>query len=145
MNIKLSIAFILLLNFSIGLFAQDGLVQKNAIDDALNFHLLDVESGLSNNFINSIEQDSLGFIWIGTADGLNRYDGTQFINYNSNPDNGLSNNNISKIKYHKQTNELIIATDDGLNRYIPELDEFKPYLNTNDKLHKFVNHSSMFW
>ena len=140
MNIKLSIAFILLLNFSIGLFAQDGLVQKNAIDDALNFHLLDVESGLSNNFINSIEQDSLGFIWIGTADGLNRYDGTQFINYNSNPDNGLSNNNISKIKYHKQTNELIIATDDGLNRYIPELDEFKPYLNTNDKLHKFVNH-----
>ena len=50
----------------------------NSIEDKRTFYLLDVEKGLSSDVIYSVEQDSLGFIWIGTSEGLNRYDGTQF-------------------------------------------------------------------
>jgi hypothetical protein len=46
--------FLLLLQFNLELIAQKKSPQKDAIDDVLTFHLLDIESGLSNNYINSI-------------------------------------------------------------------------------------------
>lgn len=131
--------FLLLLQFNLELIAQKTSPQKDAIDDVLTFHLLDIESGLSNNYINSIEQDSIGFIWIATADGLNRYDGIQFTTYRNNDQNGLTNNNIAEIKYHKKSGELIFSTDEGLNKYLPKLENFEPYSKKNKSLNKFIN------
>jgi ligand-binding sensor domain-containing protein/signal transduction histidine kinase/DNA-binding response OmpR family regulator len=128
-----------MLQFNVALFAQKTNPKKNAIDDVLSFHLLDVESGLSDNYINSIEQDSLGFIWIATADGLNRYDGNLFINYRNNSLNGLTNNNIVQIKQHINNKEIILATDEGLNKYIPKLEKFEAYYKKNNSLNKFIN------
>lgn len=127
-----------LLQSTLGILAQDQAPQYNSIDDALNFYLLDVESGLSNNYINSIEQDALGFMWIATADGLNRYDGTQFVKYRSDSNNALTNNNISQVEYDHRKEELVLGTDKGLNRYLPKIDKFKAYCNTNDSLKEFV-------
>ncbi len=51
----------------------------------LNFKHLTSDNGLSQNFISSILQDSKGFMWFGTKDGLNRYDGYSFVVYQNDP------------------------------------------------------------
>ncbi len=92
----------------------------------LSFYLLDVESGLSNNGVNSIAQDSLGFIWLATPEGLNRYDGTHFKVYRRN-DSILSasviNNEIESVKLINN-NRLLIYTGGGINIYDPKEEVF---------------------
>jgi ligand-binding sensor domain-containing protein len=48
----------------------------------LNFHHLSTKSGLSSMYVRKIVQDPFGFMWIGTEDGLNRFDGKNFVIYN---------------------------------------------------------------
>ena len=45
------------------------------------FRSLDNSKGLSNNSVNAILQDRLGFMWFGTKDGLDRYDGASFLSF----------------------------------------------------------------
>lgn len=70
-----------------------------------------IEKGLSQNTVNSILQDSDGFMWFGTWDGLNRYDGYEFLIYNK--EHGLSNENIRSI--HQKGDTLWIGTEEGLS------------------------------
>lgn len=62
----------------------------------MNFHLLGVKSGLSNNYIQGIEQDKYGFMWFATRDGLNRYDGYHFKTY-STIRQGAYNNSVEWV------------------------------------------------
>src|SRR5438045_9352606 len=91
----------------------------NCQRENINFEHLDVNSGLSHNRVTCILQDSQGFMWFGTRDGLDKYDGYKFTVYKNNPkdDNSLSNNFISTII--QDSNGLIwVATrGGGLNRY----------------------------
>ncbi|WP_018474954.1 hybrid sensor histidine kinase/response regulator transcription factor [Echinicola pacifica] len=85
----------------------------------LRFFLMDIESGLSHNYINSIEQDSLGFIWIGTLEGLNRYDGKSFIVYpksNRFPSKGPAHNFIQQL-LQSPNQQMLMATSAGLTAY----------------------------
>jgi ligand-binding sensor domain-containing protein len=68
--------------------------------------------GLSQNSIYCLLQDARGFIWIGTWDGLNRYDGYDFIIYNT--ENGLSNPTVAALCEDDDKN-IWIGTDNGLN------------------------------
>lgn len=70
---------------------------------------LNVDNGLSNNYVKDIEQDGQGFIWIGTETGLNRFDGQNFTNYTINNSN-LPNDAINKLLYDKYHNLLWIGT-----------------------------------
>ncbi|MDN5214849.1 two-component regulator propeller domain-containing protein [Fulvivirgaceae bacterium BMA12] len=65
----------------------------------LRFTHLSVDQGLSQSTILSLEQDMMGFLWIGTADGLNRYDGYEFTNMRRDPDmpGSISDNEIMAI------------------------------------------------
>lgn len=80
-------------------------------------HITEAE-GLSNNYTVSIAQDEEGFIWVGTADGLNRLDGYRIRKFFHQPDdtNSIVSNRISEIAPdHK--NNLWIATEDGISYY----------------------------
>ena len=59
------------------------------------FRQYTTEDGLNDSFINSINQDDDGYLWLGTAEGLSRFNGFDFINFST--EDGLSENYISKI------------------------------------------------
>ncbi|WP_236059568.1 two-component regulator propeller domain-containing protein [Chitinophaga rhizophila] len=84
----------------------------------LHFRHLTKEQGLSNSTVETIFQDSKGFMWFGTRDGLNKYDGYQIITYRYNPQdtNSISDNYIKYI-YEDRQQVLWIATQNGLNRF----------------------------
>ena len=58
----------------------------SAQTDDIVFERLNTSHGLSNNTVKRIFQDSKGYLWIGTNDGLNKYDGYNFTNYRHDPD-----------------------------------------------------------
>lgn len=98
------------------------------------FEQIMIADGLSQNHITCIHQDAQGFIWFGTQNGLNKYDGYQIKEYNfsSNDPYSLINNNISTI-FNDSFQQLWIGTQDGLCRYRPETDNFARYKVTTKK------------
>ena len=68
---KVLIFLICLIGYQIGCHAQ-------MADEHYYFKNLSVQNGLSQNTVNAILQDKQGFMWFGTKDGLNRYDGLSF-------------------------------------------------------------------
>src|ERR1700750_2484355 len=103
------------------------------------------EQGLSNNTIETIFQDSRGFIWIGTRDGLNRYDGQQMTVYRNDPadPHSLSDSYIKCIT-EDQNHQLWIGTTNGLNRLDRSTDHFTrfKYNNINALL---TDHKGRLW
>jgi signal transduction histidine kinase/ligand-binding sensor domain-containing protein/DNA-binding response OmpR family regulator len=94
---------------------------------SIKFKHLSVKDGLSRSWVKCIHQDSHGFLWFGTEDGLNKYDGYNFSVYrhNSTYKNSLNHNNITTI-YEDSKGTLWIGTHVGLNKYNRETDEFIP-------------------
>ncbi|MDT3402218.1 hybrid sensor histidine kinase/response regulator transcription factor [Mucilaginibacter terrae] len=80
----------------------------------ISIKYLGIEQGLSNNSATCITQDKYGFIWIGTYDGLNRYDGTQFKTFRTiwGDNRSLINNKVKSIIAHG--NLIYIGTEKGL-------------------------------
>jgi len=95
----------------------------------IQFKHLGIQEGLSQNTVNCMMQDSQGFLWIGTQDGLNRYDGYNFKIYRSNPvdSNSIAHNWIWDI-FEDHEKNIWIATWDGLTKYDPSINKFKNYL-----------------
>lgn len=73
------------------------------------FRVFDSNQGLNNPFINSITQDSLGYLWIGTGDGLYRFDGYKFIAFTT--DEGLKDNFINECQVSGQ--HLFLGHNNG--------------------------------
>ena len=93
------------------------------------FHRFSLDQGLSMNFITCIGQDQQGFIWIGTADGLNKYDGYNFTTYRNQPGilGSISNSLILSV-YADKKGVLYVGTNDGgLNIYNREKDIFTSF------------------
>ncbi len=106
----------------------------------LKFDRITVEEGLSQNSVHSILQDSYGFLWIGTLDGLNKYDGYEFKEYRCVEEiaNTLSNNSITAIIEDRERN-LWIGTSDGLNRYNRETNDFTRFKKNDDDQNSIGN------
>src|SRR5258705_8471889 len=87
---------------------------SNGQRENVKFAHLDINSGLSQSNVLCILQDSRGFIWFGTEDGLNKYDGYNFTVYKNDPEknNSLSNSYINDIA-EDNNGDLWIATLDG--------------------------------
>jgi len=103
----------------------------------LRFEHLGLEDGLSQSSATAIVQDKFGFLWIGTEDGLNRYDGYNFTTFRPAPDepNGISDRWITALLEDRNGHLWIGTRLGGLNRYNPETGAFTSYLhdsfNTN--------------
>lgn len=96
---------------------------------------LSIETGLSNNTITSIYQDRFGFLWIGTYDGINRYDGygCKIFRHRLNDTTSLVNNKITSITEDK-SDRLWIGTKKGLCTFSNTTQRFSPvYYNTGLK------------
>ena len=93
-------------------------VQLPAQNILRNARLITTDEGLSQSTINVIFQDSEGFMWFGTQNGLNRYDGQRFICYTNSPTDSttISNNWIFSISEDSKAN-LWIGTRNGLNMF----------------------------
>ncbi|NIT61904.1 MAG: hypothetical protein GWN00_38610, partial [Aliifodinibius sp.] len=84
----------------------------------IEFEALTVRDGLSQNTVECILQDHLGYMWFGTHDGLNRYDGYEVQTYYSDPvdEKSLSHNLITVIFEDREKN-LWIGTIAGLDKF----------------------------
>ena len=88
----------------------------------LYFEHLTVEKGLSSNYIECIYRDSIGFVWIGTTKGIDRFDGYSIKNYSLyNQENKVETARINAI-CNASENNLIVATDIGVFKYHRTLD-----------------------
>jgi len=97
----------------------------------VRFHRLMLEDGLSQSSIVSILQDSRGFVWMGTQDGLNRYDGSGFVTFKTDPDrkHSLSDPNITCIAEDTDGDLWLGTEGGGFNRYLRDWEMFFPYRN----------------
>ena len=91
----------------------------NQFAQNIPFANLTTKDGLSNNKVISILQDKTGFLWFGTEDGLNRFDGYEFKVYRNNPadSNSISGNNIWSLFEDEEGNIWIGTKSGDLNRY----------------------------
>jgi diguanylate cyclase (GGDEF)-like protein/PAS domain S-box-containing protein len=134
--IKKFISTILLAALSINIYAADVLTHsppnsKNAFsNNLLKFNQLSTIDGLSNSNVFSITQDSQGFIWFATEDGLNRYDGNNIVVYrhNTNDKYSIADNIIRKI-FIDSEETLWVGTENGLSRYNVKLDNFNNFIH----------------
>lgn len=95
------------------------------------FRTMDIRNGLSQNTVYQILQDRKGFMWFGTKDGLNRYDGLSFRIYKK-ENSGLGRNFITAL-YEDAEGNIWIGTDGGVFIYNPVSDSFTPFRRTSNE------------
>lgn len=110
--------------FIIAVFSINSFASRPLID--FYFEHITIADGLSQNYITCIQEDAEGFIWIGTKNGLNKYDGYKITEYNHMPDAPYSiTDSYISIIYKDSQNNLWIGTNNGLCRYRREYDDFE--------------------
>lgn len=95
----------------------------------LKFDNISLEQGLSQSTVNAIVQDGLGFLWFGTQDGLNRFDGNAITVYKHAPadSHALSDNSIWSLIRDRDGDLWIGTMRGGLNRYHTADGNFSSY------------------
>lgn len=104
--------------------------------DDMTLTTLTPADGLSDKTVFSICQDHRGFMWLGTLNGLNRYDGYEVKNYFHQPEDSTSlGGNYVKAVLEDSHQRLWVATyGGGLSRYLPGQDQFQQYNTQNSSL-----------
>lgn len=92
----------------------------------ISFKHLTIDDGLSQNFVSCILQDQKGFMWFGTKDGLNRYDGYSFVIYQNNPfDTTTISENFITTLFEDSRGFIWVGTlNGGLNIFERETETF---------------------
>ena len=99
----------------------------------LNADTYSVPEGLSQSTVTSLVEDKDGYVWIGTLNGLNRFDGKDFKNYFSGERSGLPSSFIRSLLIDSKGN-LLVGTNKGLSIYNPDSETFEPLLKGNKNI-----------
>ncbi|MDF1512377.1 MAG: two-component regulator propeller domain-containing protein [Anaerolineae bacterium] len=95
----------------------------------VRFQTVSLAHGLSQSVVLDIVQDQRGFLWFATEDGLNHYNGYDFIVYRHDPEDATSlANNYVRALCVDQQGTLWVGTDSGLDRFDPETDSFTHFI-----------------
>jgi signal transduction histidine kinase/ligand-binding sensor domain-containing protein len=99
----------------------------------IEFEKISIDQGLSQSTVYSIVQDSKGYLWFGTEDGLNRFDGYQFTVFmNSATDNSsISNNRVIAVFEDSKQNLWAGTLGGGLNKFNYQTNSFRRYTHNN--------------
>ena len=102
-----------------------------------------MDDGLSQNTINSIFKDDKGFLWFATQDGLNRYDGYEFLKFKGNLGDSLalSHSVVNEVNQDNQGNFWIATYGGGVCKYDPKKEIFTRYMYADDGQGKNRNYS----
>jgi len=102
----------------LGIICQSALSQTSLPEEKIKFDILSIEKGLSQSTVLSIFQDKEGYIWAGTRNGLNKYNGYSFEIFQNrvNDSSSISGNIINDIK-EDHTGLIYVGTDKGLSQY----------------------------
>jgi ligand-binding sensor domain-containing protein len=111
---RLYLIFLLFLIIGQHGFAQN---HEGILFDRILSENIKLEKGLSQNTVYSLIQDQDGFMWFGTWDGLNKYDGNKFVIYDK--VNGLTHESIYAL-LQASDGKIWIGTEDGLNNFDPK-------------------------
>ncbi|MFC1775746.1 two-component regulator propeller domain-containing protein [Pseudomonadota bacterium] len=127
----------------------------NAWQKNIRFDRITIDQGLPDQFVHSIAQDSQGFMWFATANGLAKYDGYRFTVYKHGPDDpdSLSSNQVITVYVDRQ-GALWVGTDDGLDRFNREQESFTHFKHDPEDLTSiggkvvptiFEDHEGVLW
>jgi len=138
----------------LSLFSFLSVVCSQSVDD-LTFTNISVKDGLTQGTVHSIYQDGQGFMWFGTGDGLNRYDGYEFKTFKQIKGDSTSiSNNIINCIVEDGEGYLWVGTTNGLNRYDPHTELFTRYkyipgdetsLSNNYVKSMFMDENGLLW
>lgn len=115
-----------------------------AQDMSIRFEQITTEDGLSQSTVNDILQDSRGFLWFATEDGLNRYDGYEFKVFRNDPFDmfSVSSNQITAV-IEDQSGAIWIGTrGGGLNKFDREQERFLRFIHDSDD-EKSISHNNI--
>ncbi len=132
-NSFMSLRFLYFFVCLCGLLTPTLFAQQEA--DELVFEHLSIKQGLSQGIITGIAQDGKGFMWFGTEDHLNRYDGYEFFHHENDPNNkySLPDNWIRGLAADKEGNIWVSTDTKGIAFYDRKKDRFKSYLAKPDQ------------
>jgi len=122
----------------------------------LKFERITTQQGLSQSTVYAILQDSKGFMWFGTEDGLNKYDGYNFTVYrfDQNDPSSLGGNKIQAIHEDKEGQLWIGTVGGGLNKFNRNKERFTRYqsdpknpqsLSSNEVVSIYEDKNGIFW
>lgn len=111
--------------FSVWAFSQSK-NKQTTLEKQFAFKALTINQGLSQNCVISIAQDSIGYLWLATQDGLNKYDGRKFIQYDKQFENitRATFSKLGKIYIDKQNKLWLITYSGKLEYYNQQTDTF---------------------
>ncbi len=96
---------------------------------SLHFEAFTMRNGLSENRITWLHKDETGFLWAGTQNGLNRFDGRTFKHYFQRPNDSTSISNQFIVQIAEGNGSIWCSTFNGLNEYHPKQGHFVRHLD----------------
>ncbi|WP_394204075.1 EAL domain-containing protein [Shewanella waksmanii] len=118
--IKLILTFFTMCLYATMAYAHESITHSVELNSK-NFN---VPEGLSQSTVTSIAEDQQGYIWVGTLNGLNRFDGKRFKTFLAGDNSGLSSSFIRSLSTN-ESGDLLVGTDQGLMVYDKSNDNFK--------------------
>ncbi|MEO6037878.1 MAG: hypothetical protein ABIQ93_05645, partial [Saprospiraceae bacterium] len=115
------------------------LAQNDVLGQRLSFHHLSTDDGLSESVNKFMRRDKLGYMWLSSTEGLDRFDGIRVREYNESRGGGppIRGNNVLSAVYEDAGHNLWFATDKAINRYNRATDDFNHALIAGDSTEQY--------